>query len=722
MIIDSKGTFHSHAYSETGDIAIVIQDVTTSGVEDILKWVKVQGFEDRLAGIFVVHTKLEKAKLKDLREGRVRVDREIEALVPQVKRILLMGDTKLLHVYFPVLKAGDGNADMDSCHGSLFPYGSRVLVPTWERSRLHHQMPWQQRDVARLLKLTRPAEPLPYMTSLPARLSGPCVIDLETEGLDATIHHITTVGLQWSDNDRVLITDKIDETVAWLTKQDIKPIMHNAQFDLGFMGPDFRSQFYGKITDTMIMARSRGELIAGLKHLGNAYTARPGNYAWLEYGTHGFNDPAYVCEDLDVTWRLNRLWSSELDKPVNQLMFRAVLMACEQSLNGSYIDPVALDSLAETGAALVKQLRAELTLEYGCDPGQTDLLTSELRKRGYPLSKQTKTGKDSLTAEVLEENNLLKILEFRKAMKLDSAFVGKLRNLQRPDGTLPHRQTILGAKTGRTTMTAFNWQQLPKKGPGKTLLVSRFKGGKIGNVDLKQAEVRVACWYALDQILAKALMSGDMHRENAARGFSKLAAAVTDEERFEAKALIFRSIFGGGPINDAQRRVHKYMTNEFHKLFAWIDKQKRTGQTEFQVIDALGKVTNMLDKLDYAGKWACGRLGINAPVQGTSSHVAIWLTVRCYELFKAMSLKSLVLFGVHDSITFDIHPEEVNSVIAAVQQAFRDLMDSIFAQLFPMMATLPMEGELQIGNSWADTKNGAVIMCSSLSSDEELPF
>lgn len=722
LIIDNPGKHFSKVF-EQGDIAVVTMLPHISN--NLVNWLEAQGALGRVSGIFPIMThfpKDNKMPTAELRIGWARVLREIE-LLTDTKRILLMCNTKMLYIVAPVLRNMHGG-DMDDVHGSLFGFGKYILVPTEEFSELKHTEQWRNRDLARCLKLSKPAEPLNYHEHLPRKVTGDLVIDLETTGLDPLTDTITTIGVQWSDTGRALLKDK-RAFIAWLLDQDLDNlIMHNAQFDLGFLGVDVRKKFYGKIRDTMILAKARGELVASLKHLGNAYTARPGNYSWLDLldGQHNFDDPAYVCEDVDVTYRLWKLWQSECSRPVVEIMDRAIVMACEQSLAGSFLDASRLDTLAIDGAAHVVHLRAELEAKYGCDPGQTDVLTSKLREMGYPLSKQTKTGKDALTAEVLEEHGLIDILEFRRAMKLDSAFVGKLKVLLRPNCTLPHRQTILGAKTGRTTMTEFNWQQMPKKGPGKTLLVSRYKGGKIGNVDLKQAEVRVACWYAVDQVLAKALVSGDMHRENAARGFKKPAEAVTDDERFQAKALIFRSIFGGGPTNDQQKRVHEYMVKEFSKLFAWIDRQKKIGQTQYQVTDLLGKVTNMLDKFDYAGKWACGRLGINAPVQGTSSHVAIWLTVRCWELFREMSLKSLVLFGVHDSITFDIHPEEENMVIAAVQQAFRDLNGSVFAVLFPMMTTLPMEGELQLGNSWADCKNGVVHLCSSLIPEGELPF
>jgi hypothetical protein len=159
-------------------------------------------------------------------------------------------------------------------------------------------------------------------------------------------------------------------------------VFHNAQFDLQFMGPAFRRATYGRIRDTMIRSKARGNLVNSLKHLGSTYTRSPGNYAWVGE-THDFDDPAYVCEDLDVTWRLYKLWEEDGAKPVVELMERAVSMCSAQTVHGTALDLPRLDTLAEDAARQAAELRLRLTETYGVDPGQQELLCARLREMGY---------------------------------------------------------------------------------------------------------------------------------------------------------------------------------------------------------------------------------------------------------------------------------------------------------------------------------------------------
>jgi DNA polymerase I-like protein with 3'-5' exonuclease and polymerase domains len=718
MLLETGGKYLTRIH-EGGTVAVVTQTPVAS--EHLASYLLAAALSGRVSSVHFVYPNdmpegKRHAPLRDLRAGWERVVRELE-LVPQATRVLLMGDSNMLRVAVPNLPKHVG---IDDAHGTLFQLDERVLVPTFELQQWQHThvQPWMKRDAARCIQLTRPTMPLPFNYG---NLNGvheadTVVIDLETTGLDSTVDTITTLGVQWSDTDRTLITEHIQDCLGYLADLDIKNyVFHNAQFDLGFVGGEFRAKTYGRVRDTMVRAKSRGELRASLKHLGNTYTARPGNYAWVQEAS-GFDDPSYVCEDLDTTWRLFRLWPET--SPVVELMERAVVMAAEQTALGTAVDTSVLDTLADEGAALVVRLREELTAEYGVDPGQTEALCEVLRDRGYPLSRKTASGRDQLTAEVLEELGLTDVLEFRKAQKLDSAFVGKIRGLVRPDGTIPHTQTMLAARTGRTSMKNYNHQQSGKKGPTKKLLVSRFPGGHILSCDIKQAEVRVAAYLSGDRKLAAALMRADIHRENAARGFGIAPEEVTDDQRFGAKALIFRSIFGGQPQNEIQQRVYTYMRSEFHQLFEWIERQKKLGQRDLRVVDAYGKVINLQDVFDYRGKWACGRVGINGPIQGLSSHLAIEITVRAWELFRETGLRSAVCFGVHDSLVADVAKGETWSAVSCVQQAFRDLRATPAWGLLPLMATLPFEGELQMGRSWADTKNGAVINCTSATLEE----
>jgi DNA polymerase-1 len=406
-------------------------------------------------------------------------------------------------------------------------------------------------------------------------------------------------------------------------------------------------------------------------------------------------------------------WEKELDKPVVELMNRAVVMFSCQTAVGTTINLQALDTLAIDGKKLEQDLKAGLIEKYGCDPGQTDTLASRLRTMGYPLNRQTKTGKDALTKEALNELGLYDIIEWRQAQKLDSSFVGKIKSLIRSDGRLPHHQKVMEAKTGRTSMSDFNWQQAGRKGPTKGLLISQFPGGIIGSVDLAQAELRVACLLSGDLDMMEWLLMTDAHRFNAAMAFGVKFEDVTDEQRTDAKTVVFRLIYGGSAITDGQKIVEKYLRSRFKKFFQWFERTRKEAMSECEITDYFGKTCGLAQILDWRGKWAVGRAGVNSPIQGLASHIAIHITVKIWELFREYGLQSLVLFGVHDSIVMDIHPEEKDIVVSIVKQAFRSVMDTLIGQL-ALAKRLPISGELQFGSSWADTKNGDKILCSSL--------
>lgn len=700
--------YQSQIINSEGSLAVVLQEAHGQKPKcfnkDILELFR--PFLDRLNGIYCISDS-EDAKIKDLRLGWSRVQQELSIFGPKVKRVLLMGCTQMMRVVVPGVPG-----DLQDCHGTIFSLPPYEVVPTWtiKEYQLKHMKFWVERDLLRFEKLSKPKLPLNYGSykDLPQPLNT-VAIDLETTGLDSSTDTIQQIWVQWGDTQRVCIENHFEETIQRLS-QAKELIFHNAHFDLQFLGQEFRHRTYGKIRDTLMMARARGELVGSLKHLGNCYTNRPGNYAWHQAGLdHQFTDKSYGAEDVDVTWKLYHLWEKD-QTLVIEIMNKAQSVFADQTVNGTFIDIETLGTIQEQGLQYLQSTKQELTEKYEVDPGHQEELCQVLINRGYQLNKKTKSGEEALTAQVLEELGLYDILEYRRAQKLDSAFISKMKNLLRLNRTIPHHQSALDARTGRTTMTSFNWQQLPRKGPGKKLVISRFENGMILNCDLQAAEVRLACWISGDKKLAHTLNSKDIHTENAARGLKKDPKDITEDERYDAKSMIFRSIFGGSPQNEQQKRIHTYMVQEFFDLFQWIQKQKKIGQSQFKVTDPLGKVTNMLQKLDYAGKWACGRLGINAPIQGSQSHIAIWLTCRVWELLK--NYQSLVLFGVHDSMLIDCHPTEVEIVIRAIKQAFKELHKT-FISIFPIMNILPMIGEVQVGHSWADCKVAQKIIISS---------
>lgn len=724
VIENRQGPKHSRIINSDRDIAIVMTcDARLS--DDIVK-----SIGDRLASIHYIwpdtkpKTKSGAIPIRQLRAGWQRVQQELDCFLPNVKRVLVLDDQNVTcNVIMSDLSYKGHRVNIHDAHGTLFKLGERVIVPTW-MTITPYMKAWRDRDVARLLRLPRPDAPLPFVTKLPDSLNGTVIIDLEATGLDPMIDTITALGVQWSDSDRAVITGDehilqcLCKLTSWLESGAItEMVLHNAQFDLGFLPITFSDAVYGKLRDTMLRARSRGETVATLKHLCNLYTRSPGNYAWHEVGSKtDYDNPAYLCEDIDVTWRLYKLWRNETT-PVVEIMEKAAVMMRLQSYYGAAVDVNALNTLEEKGREHVGELHKELSIKYGCDPNSLDQLIPALQGMGYSFGKQTKKGSIALDAEVLEENNLYDLLELRKAQKLDSSFIGKMKSLLRTNGIMPHVQTLMAAKTGRTSMRDFNWQQLPRQGPAKTLLVSRFEGGEIAQFDLSQAELRVIALLANDTDMIEWLMGEDAHRVNAANAFGKRKEDVTDEERTAAKTLVFRICYGGMAVTEQQKIVQAYLKSKFTKLFEYMEAIGRIATQQLEVTDLFGKVTSLEETATQRGKWAVRRGGINFPVQGLASHISIWLTNRVWELLRSNKLKSLVLMGIHDSTLMDIYPGEKQAVIDCVKQAFAELIDSTPLSKLRYIRLLPFTGDLQFsgpGGSWASTKKSEVITCSSL--------
>lgn len=394
---------------------------------------------------------------------------------------------------------------------------------------------------------------------------------------------------------------------------------------------------------------------------------------------------------------------AQVSKAVNNLFQRCIVMAAEQTLRGAKINVESLDTLEAEGKETVAQLEAELTEKYGVNPNSTDQLLDVLTQQGFKFTKTTKKGNTSLDKAVLEAFGLLDILEYRQAQKLDSSFVGKVKSLLRSDGILPHRQIMMGAETGRSTMSDFNWQQAGKKGPVKPLLISRFIGGVIGNVDLSQAELRVLAYLSNDEKFAQIFSQEDPHRSNASRAFNVPYDQVTKSQRSDSKTVVFRAVYGGRPQNAAQERVRDFYEQEYPKAWAWLAEMQKVAKKQGYIEDPYGKIRNLLRIRDNKGLWAVGRAGVNFPIQSVASHCAMTILLHCWEMFKEYKLRSLVLFNVHDSCVFDIHPEEIEQVIWIVRRAFTLLWEWPIAQ-FPLFRTLPIAGDLMMGPTWGSVE------------------
>lgn len=702
IYLESSGTNFGFVFSNDSEYSIVAESISDiNGIVNLIKFVDVQVKSLHVVYPEALEVNKKRAPLRNIRKGWERV--KVELQLVGAKRVLVLADSADL--FGKVIMQGLETGDLQYIHGTLFELDGMIVVPTWNLNDYEHRNKWFARDIKRWEKLNKPSNPLEYTTEFKFSNSiSELVIDLETTGLDATVDTITALGLRYKNN-RVVVTENISKALSVIIRlakeTNTQFWFHNAQFDMGFLGQEFINNVLGKVHCTLIRAKASGELVANLKHLASYHTNRPGCYAWHVNGEHfTFDDPRYLCEDIESTWLLAQKFK-EYNSPVIELMEQAIVMAADQTSKGSKIDEQLLSSLDSEIVKARDALEIKLTEDYGVHPGKTQELVNVLKDRGYRLFKFTEGGNYALDEEVLTELNLHDILEYRKLVKMSTSFVGKISSLLRVGGYLPHSQNMLGADTGRSTMSNFNWQQAGKKGPVKRLLVSRFEDGFIGNVDLSAAELITAAYVSNDKVFANVLMDSDPHTANAARAFNITKEEVRkDVERKETKTITFRILYGGSAENDEQERVKSYFSKEFTVLMKWLSRVKYGSIENKYVVDSWGKKRNLEAVYDYRGKWGVGRAGVNSPIQGSASHIAICISLTLYKLFKKHNLKSIVLFGVHDSTVTDIHPDEVDIVIELHKQAFKTV-GIILMDMYKLASTLPLKGELLIGKSWA---------------------
>lgn len=248
---------------------------------------------------------------------------------------------------------------------------------------------------------------------------------------------------------------------------------------------------------------------------------------------------------------------------------------------------------------------------------------------------------------------------------------------------------------------------MPRGGtfPVKKAFVSRFKGGKVMEADFAQLEFRVAAYLAQDELAMEEVRTGfDVH--------SYTAKVITDagEEttRQNAKAHTFAPLYGatGHGRTAAQAAYYHHFIEKYVGIAAWHKKlgdeavrfEKITIPSGRQyafpntVRRKNGSVTNFTKIKNY-------------PVQGfATGDIVPVVLIEIDRRLREGNFKSLLVNTVHDSIVFDVHPDETDRMIALVDGMNADLHD-IIKNAFGIDMNVPLLLEAKIGDNWLKQKD-----------------
>lgn len=375
------------------------------------------------------------------------------------------------------------------------------------------------------------------------------------------------------------------------------------------------------------------------------------------------------------------------------------------------------------------------------------LLTNIL---GYTVDKRTKTDQEAMDKETLQEIGTRfakNLLSLRKADKILGTYVAPFLK-GAVDGRIHPNFNLHVARSGRSSSSAPNFQNLPKRDPLSKRYVRRGiipdPGFHFCEADYSSLEVRIFACHCLDPVLIDYVNdpTTDMHRDQCVDLF------MLPNQEYVSKAMrgdikagwVFAEFYGSyykscarkmwdtmisprkiklrdpvtgkdGPtlmdhLDDMGIRCHAdfeaylkdYEENNFWARFAVTKEYQKNAFKEYQ------------RKGYIETKWGFRRGGflsrnkiINTPTQGTGFQNLLWSLVEMDKQRRREKWQSFFVGQIHDSINSNIHPDELQYVLDVhhytMCERIRELHDWIIVPLEIEVAIAPVDAP------WYDTKD-----------------
>lgn len=672
-----------------------------------------------------------KVKIALLREAYPNLIRELQLVEPA--RIIAFG-AQVAKFLCP------GFSSLTDDHGTLFwnPELKCCVVPTFHPSAIGddpNRLDFLINDLRRADSLPDPELPNYEILRTPAELErvmrlvslySTVFIDVETTGTDILNDTVTMIGFTWDFHDKVYILDTSELEFSQLKRIIIllydrlsatmgALVAHNAVFDLGMLSRHSGFIWNMKVKDTMVLAFLLGYEVLALKHLTSVLTKRPGSRAF-----GGFESAGYLAEDVlstrEIYWELDPKTSKIFSRTLyEQLLVPIVRM----TLSGTRIDRDHLLEILPIYQKLHDKAQTALNEKLGGEGvnwNSPQQVSRCLLSHGVNLTETTDTGNLSVAEKILLQHVghplVDALLEYREATKFLEFLVDWEKRTQIKPYLHP-KMKMLGARTGRTSCVDPNMQNVPRVGPSKQVFISRFLNGHIGLIDLSQAELRIAGILSGDEAFCEMLLQDDPHKHIAAVVYKMPVEEISGIQRKKSKAVTFGLLYGGSVEGMAKRSgfdvrevemVKDQLFESFPDLRRYIRRKRKQGIEKQFVTTAMGKIRDLRAIKAMNGENDVGRKAINTPIQGSASEVMLWIMGTTGTYLMKHPLKSLLLFGVHDSTLSDIHPNEEDQMAQVFADSFYSLNDTPLIE-YPMFSYVPMAGDLLLGPNWASVES-----------------
>ena len=253
--------------------------------------------------------------------------------------------------------------------------------------------------------------------------------------------------------------------------------------------------------------------------------------------------------------------------------------------------------------------------------------------------------------------------------------------------------------TGRLSSRDPNFQNQPrgKTFPIRKVVTSRWKDGKILEMDFAQLEFRTAVFLSQDkQGMADIQNKVDIHQ---------FTADVIGVSRQEAKGHTFKPLYGGMSGTESEKKYYKEFLVKYKDIAKWHD------QLESDAINY--KVVTLPSGREYAfpfarrmpwGSASNSTQIKNYPVQGFATADIVPLTcIAVDNLMIQNKVKSLMINTIHDSVLIDVHPNEEDLIVDIVKRGARNVVP-MMKEYYDIDFNVPLDTDVKVGYNWLEMR------------------
>ena len=332
-------------------------------------------------------------------------------------------------------------------------------------------------------------------------------------------------------------------------------------------------------------------------------------------------------------------------------------------------------------------------------------------KMHLPIIERTPSGQPSTAEEVLvalARNYELPalILEYRRLAKLVSTYLEALPKKVNPRTGRVHtsyNQAITA--TGRLSSSDPNLQNIPIRHPEGKMVRQAFiarPNYKIIAADYSQVELRIMAHLSQDTKLIEAFRNNhDIHQATASEIFNLPLAAVTPEQRRQAKAINFGLLYGmsafglAKQLDIARTEAQAYIDSYFAKysgVAQYIASNLCSAKQHGFVATICGRKLYLPEILstNKARQKAAERTAINAPIQGSAADIIKLAMLNIDKKLLELNINGAMIMQVHDELVFEIHRQDEERFIPQLKDSMEHAI----------LLTVPLLVNISSGLNW----------------------